>query len=208
MLVSPGCYAHGVAAEASADDHVTSQSERDRTVVKAVRAGHVERFAELERAYHDRVYRIARRSLSRHEDAEDLTQEVFLRAFRSLHSFRIDLDFWPWLRAIAYKQARTHYSRRRREEDMYRAASHAEQRVTGEDPAAVIGRREMARAVTECLRELPPHLRTPVEHYYFAGRSVFDIADELELSRENVKVRLHRARKRLEELLEERGYLW
>jgi RNA polymerase sigma factor (sigma-70 family) len=47
-----------------------------------------------------------------------------------------------------------------------------------------------------------------VEHYYFAGRSVFDIADELELSRENVKVRLHRARKRLEELLEERGYLW
>jgi RNA polymerase sigma-70 factor (ECF subfamily) len=73
----------------------------DLELVEDFRVGRNEAFNELVRRYRERVYWIARRMTGRHEDADDVVQEVFVRVYQNLKKFRADASFYTWLYRIA-----------------------------------------------------------------------------------------------------------
>ena len=172
--------------------------------VRRTLGGDTSAFETLVRAHIDEVRAVCRKHSHSASDAEDATQEVFLRAYRSLDSFRTDGSFGAWIRGIALNQVRTHYARfaRRRERETPYEYDSADDTYVPENRVADDAERE---AIRNAVDELKPSIRSIVERYYFDEQSVEEISEALGLSKENVKSRLHRGRKVLRRLLVERA---
>ncbi|MBK5224530.1 MAG: RNA polymerase sigma factor [Acidimicrobiia bacterium] len=167
-------------------------------LVEQARSGDRAAFDQLVRATYTDTYTLAYRLTGDEEDARDVVQETYLRAFRGLARFRGDAQFSTWLYRITANCANTLLTRR---------ARHRHDELS--DDAPVIDERPenhpQARAENEALRHrlrhaierLPPRLRAVV-----VLRDVYDlpheaIATELGITETAAKVRLHRARRRL-----------
>lgn len=90
---------------------------QDDLLVEEARRGSREAFAELVRRHERRVYGLVFRMVRNHSDADDLAQEVFLTAFRSIASFRRGSSFYTWLYRIAVNMSLTFLKKRSREKD-------------------------------------------------------------------------------------------
>jgi RNA polymerase sigma-70 factor, ECF subfamily len=171
-------------------------------VVAAARGGDQHAFEELVRATHAEAYTLACRLVGNEEDARDVVQESYLRAYRGLKSFRGDAQFTTWLYRITANCANTHLSRRSR---------HRHEELTDDarvpdldpahDPTARADATVLRDRLTDALRQLPPRLRAVVVLRDVYDLTHEDIAAELGISETAAKVRLHRARRRLRELV-------
>jgi RNA polymerase sigma-70 factor (ECF subfamily) len=173
-------------------------------LVAAARDGDRRAFDELVRATYADTYSLAYRLTGDEEDARDVVQEAYLRAFKGLKRFRGDAAFTTWMYRITANCASTQLGRRtrHRHEELPDDLPYDERTPRGDrvgDPEssaeAVAGRERLQ----EALLRLPPRLRTVV-----VLRDVYDlpheaIAAELGISTSAAKVRLHRARRRLRE---------
>lgn len=169
-----------------------SEAEILESVSRVLR-GEREAFALLVREYQGLILRICRGLLNNPEDAEDAAQEVFYRAFRALGSFRLDRRFTPWIAAIAVNTAKSYYrSRGRRTSKL--AAVEPDSLPSGDCVEGEGERRVMVEAVRSAVERLPEKLREVVVLYYLEELDVSDVAEALQIGRENVKSRLHRAR--------------
>ena len=172
-------------------------------LVAAARAGDQQAFEELVRATYADTYTLAYRLTGDEEDARDVVQESYLRAFRGLKRFRGDAQFTTWLYRITANCASTHLGRRakHRHDELTDDAPLADP-IRAVDPQARTDARATARpAHRRPCGDLPPRLRAVV-----VLRDVYDlpheaIAAELGISESAAKVRLHRARKKLREHL-------
>jgi RNA polymerase sigma-70 factor (ECF subfamily) len=171
------------------------------SLVLAARQGDRRAFEELVRATAADTYSLAHRLVGNDEDASDVVQEAYLRAFRGISRFRGDAQFSTWLHRITANCAATHLGRRQR----HRHDEIDDEAVVDDhpsrDPEAVAEGRALRDRLTAALAELPPRLRAVV-----VLRDVYDlpheaIAAELGITVTAAKVRLHRARKRLREQL-------
>jgi RNA polymerase sigma-70 factor (ECF subfamily) len=165
-------------------------------LVAAAKAGDRQAFDEVVRATYSDTYALAYRLTANEEDAKDVVQEAYLRAYRGLKRFRGDASFTTWLYRITANCASTHLGRRSRhrheELDMDIPDLRAEADPQANAEAAVLRQR-----VSTALADLPPRLRAVV-----VLRDVYDlpheaIAKELGITEAAAKVRLHRARARL-----------
>lgn len=168
------------------------------SLVDAARHGDQGAFTELVRRTHADTFTLARRLVSDDDDAREVVQEAYLRAFRSIRRFRGDAQFTTWLYRITANCASTHLGRRRRtrHETLDDEISVAD-RHPDRDPALAADGSLLRARVEAAIEELPPRLRAVV-----VLRDVYDlnhaeIADELGISESAAKVRLHRARRRL-----------
>lgn len=169
-------------------------------LVVLARDGDRRAFDELVRVTYAESYTLALRLTGNEEDARDVVQEAYLRAFKGLRRFRGDAQFSTWMYRITANCAATHLGRRARHrhevlEDTEPVVDDSPQR----DPQARVDAAELRDRLTEALSELPPKLRQVV-----VLRDIYDlsheaIAAELGISETAAKVRLHRARKRLRE---------
>ncbi len=148
------------------------------------------------------TYTLALRLVGNEEDARDVVQEAYLRAFRSIGRFRGDAAFSTWLYRITANCASTSLGRRNRHrhEPLADDASVADE-SPDRDPALQADAGALRDELTVALADLPPRLRAVV-----VLRDVYDlpheaIAAELGISVPAAKVRLHRARRRLREQL-------
>ncbi len=171
-------------------------------LVAAARRGDREAFEELVRVTHADTYTLAYRLTGNEEDARDVVQEAYLRAYKGLKRFRGDAQFSTWMYRITANCAATHLGKRRRHhhEELSEEFPLADERP-GRDPSALAEASELRHRVDEALRELPETLRAVV-----ILRDVYDltheaIAAELGISESAAKVRLHRARRKLHERL-------
>lgn len=174
----------------------------EKEAVRRTLAGDTSAFETLVQTHIDDVRAVCLEHSYNAVEAEDATQEVFLRAYRSLSSFRTDGSFGAWLRGIALNQVRTHYAkfaRRRDRETPYEYESPDE----APGPEKEVTEQTEREEIREAVQQLKPAIREVVERYYFDEQSVDTISEALELSRENVKSRLHRGRKALREMLVE-----
>jgi len=171
-------------------------------LVAAARDGDREAFEELVRATSAATYTLAHRLLGDEEDAKDVVQETYLRAYRGLRRFRGDAAFETWLYRITANCAATTLGRRAKhrhdELDDDAPLPDPERR---HDPEASADSGALRDRLVEALAALPPRLRQVV-----VLRDVYDlpheaIATELGISEGAAKVRLHRARRRLREHL-------
>ena len=171
-------------------------------LVAAARNGDRRAFDGLVRATHADVYTLALRLTGDPEDARDVTQEAYLRAWKSLARFRGDAQFSTWMYRITANCASTMLSgrRRRRHEDLPDDIAVADTRPEV-DPEVMAEAGALRQRVAAALDELPPRLRAVV-----VLRDVYDlpheaIAAELGITEAAAKVRLHRARRKLRERL-------
>jgi len=171
-------------------------------LVCAARAGDHAAFEELVRATASDTYSLAHRLVGNEEDARDVVQEAYLRAFRGIQRFRGDAQFSTWLHRITANCAATHLGRRirHRHEELGEDDALVDEHP-GRSPELVAESHALRDRLTAELAELPPRLRAVV-----VLRDVYDlpheaIAAELGISVAAAKVRLHRARKRLRERL-------
>jgi RNA polymerase sigma-70 factor, ECF subfamily len=171
-------------------------------VVAAARGGDQHAFEDLVRATHADAYTLAYRLVGNEEDARDVVQETYLRAFKGLKNFRGDAQFTTWLYRITANCANTHLSRRvRHRHDELADDAHIPDLDPGNDPTARADATVLRDRLNDALRELPPRLRAVVVLRDVYDLSHEDIAAELGISETAAKVRLHRARRRLRELV-------
>ena len=160
-------------------------------LVAASRAGDPDAFSDLVRLHQRRVFRLAGRFFRKREDVEDVAQETFLTVWRKLGTYKAKAPFEHWITRVCLNCC---YGRLRRQEP---ATLPIEQdvEVRGADPDARL-------EVELLLRELKPEERFILLLLDGEGWSVAEIADHLGWTAVNVKVRAHRARKKLRRLLE------
>jgi RNA polymerase sigma-70 factor, ECF subfamily len=169
-------------------------------LVVAAQQGDDGAFEALVRATHAETYTLAFRLTGDDEDARDVTQDTYLRAYRALERFRGDARFQTWLYRITANSASNLLGQRarHRHDELTEEAPVADDRVHI-DPVARAEGDALRHHLTEALRRLPTGLRQVV-----VLRDVYDlphdaIAQELGISVTAAKVRLHRARRRLRE---------
>jgi RNA polymerase sigma-70 factor (ECF subfamily) len=172
------------------------------SVVAAAKSGDRKAFEELVLATHKDTYTLAYRLLGDEEDAQDVVQEAYLRAWRGLRRFRGDANFTTWMYRITANCASSHIARRsrNRHHSLGDDASVADERPEV-DPEVRFGAAAERERLNAALLSLSPEMRAVV-----VLRDVYDlpheaIAAELGISEGAAKVRLHRARKKLRERL-------
>jgi RNA polymerase sigma-70 factor (ECF subfamily) len=185
----------------------TPDEDRQRLLaelVGAAQGGEREAFDELVRQTYVEVYTLAVRLTANEEDASDVVQEAYLRAWKGIRRFRGDAQFSTWMYRITANAASTMTQRRRRQQATHidDVAEPVEMRLELQPEGAA----ESAAALEElsiAVSELPPKLRAIVVLKDVYGLSHEDIAEELGISVAAAKVRLHRGRKKLRDLLYE-----
>lgn len=178
----------------------------DATVIAAVRAGDTARFEDLVRKYQPRVFATARRYARRANEVEDIVQEVFLKAYTRLESFRGEAPFEHWLMRLA---ARTCYDflrqHRRNRETTFTDMSDAEtewlERFAAEPDAAPEDSAAARDLVNRVLEQLPPPARLVITLLAIENRSVREISELTGWSMPLVKVRAFRARAQMRKIL-------
>ena len=171
-------------------------------LVAEARDGNDRAFEEIVRRTYADTYTLAYRLTGNPEDARDVVQETYLRAHRSIGRFRGDAQFGTWLHRITKNCANTLLGRRgRHRHDPLPEDSPIADSQPQNDPALRLDLGDLRSQVVEALRSLPPKLRAVV-----VLRDIYDlshdaIAEELGITTSAAKVRLHRARKGLREIL-------
>jgi RNA polymerase sigma-70 factor (ECF subfamily) len=171
-------------------------------LVNDARKGDRAAFEALVKATYADSFTLAYRLVGDEEDARDVVQEAYLRAYKGLKRFRGDAQFTTWLYRITANCAATHLGKRARSrhEELEEDAPLVDTSRRG-NPEDNADQRDLRERLNEALAELPPRLRAVV-----VLRDIYDlpheaIADELGISESAAKVRLHRARRKLRERL-------
>jgi RNA polymerase sigma-70 factor (ECF subfamily) len=170
-----------------------------RELIAACRTGDRQAFEEVVRLTYRQVYTQALRLVRDRQEAEDVAQEAYLRVFRGLAGFRGDAQFDTWLYRIVANSAMSHLRRRGRFGEVT-AEPTARPAETAWDPQ-MAERAADRDALQTALDSLPQSLRSVVILRDVYGLSSQEIGDRLGLSEGAVKVRVHRARRRLRDLL-------
>jgi len=182
----------------------------DEEVVERVRMGQVDVFEVLMRRYNQRVYRLARAVLRSDSEAEDVTQEAWVRAYEHLDQFAGRAAFSTWLSRIALHEAWARVRRGNRfetiEPDPRGEGHEMKQASVDPEPEGEVFGREVRSLVEAAVEALPENYRTVFTLRHIEELSTAETAECLELSEETVKTRLHRARSALrQELLTKAG---
>jgi RNA polymerase sigma-70 factor (ECF subfamily) len=157
-------------------------------------------FEEIVRRYQRRVYGVALRVVRRHDVADDVAQEAFLRAHQALQSFDLERPFGPWVCRIAANLAVNQVrSPRAREEGL--PEGHAETPATAASPLEGVLDQEARAVLDRALETLPADQRVVFVLRVYEEQSYKEIAEALELSMGTVMSRLSRAREKLREAL-------
>ncbi len=170
------------------------------TLVRAAQAGDRNAFGELTRRFHALVTKTAKARTRDAHEAEELVQEVFLHAMRKIGQLREAAAFGAWLRMITRRLAINRGTRRppfaTAEAEVLEACGE-----TVDSPLEQIVRQESRDRVRAAVAGLKPIDRDALAAFYLQGRSLAEIAAELDIPLGTIKRRLHTARRRLEESL-------
>jgi RNA polymerase sigma factor (sigma-70 family) len=181
----------------------------DRELVGRCLQGDERAYRDLIQRYRRQVYSLALRMVRRPEDAEDVTQETFVRMFKALDRYDPDRPFAAWIMTIASRLSIDHIRRRRRSPiSLFQRDSESdeERMIDVEDPgpgpevSAVHG--EEQQRANELIESLPEHYRIVVMLRHVQDLSYDEIAEALQLPLGTVKARIHRAREMLKSRIE------
>jgi RNA polymerase sigma-70 factor (ECF subfamily) len=178
----------------------------DVELVRRARRGDKRAFETLFRKYYQQLFNLLYRMVQNSEEASDLTQEAFIKAFRALPSLRDETTFYPWVRQIAVNLCRNFWKRNGR----LRVSSLDETLTTEEgeelsreipdwteNPEQLFQHQELREQLMKAIAELSPDHRTVILLHHLEGLPVADIAKTLGISVGTVKSRLARARDQL-----------
>jgi RNA polymerase sigma-70 factor (ECF subfamily) len=168
----------------------------DEEVIERVKAGDTALYEIVMRRYNQRLYRVARAILRDDAEAEDVMQDAYVRAYQHLSQFAGRAPFSAWLTRIAVNEALARLRLRSRTGQLEDAEQDGEflmtMAETSPDPEQGASRAELGHLLEEAVLGLPQQFRTVVMLRDVEELSTSETAAALDLSEENVKVRLHR----------------
>jgi RNA polymerase sigma-70 factor (ECF subfamily) len=184
----------------------------DRELADAARDGDTDAFGVLVRRHQKRIYRLAVHLLRNAAEAEDVTQETFVRAYRALDRFGGRSEPYTWMYRIAVNlslnaiRSRKQTQRRTTPDDPRVEALLVERRAAHADPGAVAADRQLATVLCEGIDQLSDTLRTTLILVSVDGLSHAEACAALGCPEGTVAWRVHEARRKLRAYLAERGY--
>lgn len=210
-----GNFERSASSKNMADEPVTSPAREtidiDATLVRRARSGDSAAFGKLVLRYQDRVYNACYRLCGRRDDAEDLTQTAFVKAYEALPRFEAKSSFYTWLFRIAVNLAISHRRSRGRRKTISLDGGNDDRRP---DPAAAdedtdvaktAERSELREHLSAALAELDHEFRAVVVLKDIENMDYATISQVLDLPLGTVKSRLHRGRMALRERLTRSG---
>jgi len=178
--------------DGQAEHRAEPRTEQD--ILPRAQQGESDACRQLVRQYYGMVYRLAYSFLTHAEDAQDIAQEAFLRAFRSIDRFDLRFRFGPWIKKITMNLVIDAIRSRYRSKPV---AIEDIDTVPGDaaDPADGPVAEEESRRVRQIIRELPPKYRAVMVLRDMEGHTVAEVADMVDAPPATVRWRLHQARK-------------
>ncbi len=185
--------------------------EDDEALVTRAQRGQMAAFDVLIERYHPRLYATVYHMTGSHEDANDLLQDVFIKAYRSLHSFKGQSSFYTWIYRITINRTLNFLKRHRRRSDRQTSLDDADRAIehdpdfvelmSHDTPRRAAGLRELQQRLNEALQQLSEPHRLVVTLHDVQGMTHPDIAKIMRCSEGTVRSRLFYARQQLQKLL-------
>ena len=184
------------------------QRTEDDELIREAQRGDRSAFDSLVRRYDQSVLRLALHMLGNEQDAQDVHQEAFLKAYRHLGNFRFECSFYTWLYRIVTNLCLDHLRRRksRREDpatvidsrgDEMDLLSNVSDTRSMADPARELDRKRMGQSINDALDKLTPRERTVFELKHYQGLKLRTIGEMLNTTEETAKNTLFRATRKL-----------
>lgn len=181
-----------------------NQRTTEIVYIKRILEGETNLFAHFLDNYSHSVFSLIVRIVQSREDAEELTQDTFLKAFRKLDTYRGDCNFSTWLYRIAYNTAISEVRKRKMifptiDETLISS-------VPDEDVDVLFGENEneaLLRKMEAAIEKLDPDEKTLITLYYLEKSSSEEISQIFDITSNNLKVKLHRIRKKLYVMIKE-----
>jgi RNA polymerase sigma factor (sigma-70 family) len=175
----------------------------DPEIVKRVISGEKELFEILMRRHNQKLYRIVRGYINREEEILDVMQETYLKTYHKLYSFKLDSLFSTWLIRIGINEALQWLRKNKRnvnmEEDKIRHIHESSMNEDSATPETRMTNAELNALITRSIDNIPEIYRIVFIMSEVENMSQAEIADSLQISVSNVKVRQHRAKKLIKE---------
>jgi RNA polymerase sigma-70 factor (ECF subfamily) len=171
--------------------------ETDTRIIEEIRAGNIRRFSELVDRHKNRAMTLAFRLIGAKEDAEEVVQDAFVRAFRNLGEFRGDAKFATWFYRIVYNLCMTRLRQRRTAPDMVNMDTVEERILADEEGLAVherIDRADFQTLVQKEIQDLPDRYKSAITLFYVQEMNYEEIAQVLGKPLGTVKTDLFRGR--------------
>lgn len=181
---------------------LSSIDREDISIVRRVRAGDREAFSRIVERYGKPIFNLAYRMTGDPHAADDLTQDIFLKAYEKLAYFDEQNRFFTWLFTIGVNHARNYIKRQQvRSPHVVRSS---EDHISGDDPEEDMLNDENSAFVLQGLRQLPVDMREAIVLRYLEGLPIEEIAQITGISLSAAKMRIYRGLEHLRKLMEER----
>jgi RNA polymerase sigma-70 factor (ECF subfamily) len=177
----------------------------DQILINQIIAGDTNAFTQLVDRYKDLVYTLALRMLKNREEAEEVSQDTFIKTYRSLHKFKGDSKFSTWIYKVAYNSCLDQIKKNKKHLNNVEINEFTKHQVKTMDNAFdALVEEERNQLIQDCLHVLPSDDSFLLTLYYFEEQSLDEIANIVGLTANNVKVKIFRSRKKLAHILKER----
>lgn len=176
--------------------------QSDQYYINQVLEGQVNAFSVLVERYQNLVYTIVYRIVKNKEQAEEVAQDSFIKAYKSLEKYRGDAKFSTWLYTIAYRKSLDAIKRNKRmiTSELIEDISEGEMELVG-DALNYLQAKERKKIILDSIMRLPDDEATIITLYYFEEKSVKEIVEITGLTADNIKIKLYRSRKKLYSIL-------
>ncbi len=175
------------------------EQKDDSFYIEKIKGGQTQYYSYIVEKYKDIVFSIALKVLKNREDAEEMAQESFIKAFKSLSSFKGKAKFSTWLYRIAYNNCISEIRKRK-----MHFTSSDDLEIKDEDSdfnLDGVPEENREKIIKAALEKLPEDEYTLILLYYFEDQRIEEISKITQLTESNAKVKLHRARKKLYTIL-------
>lgn len=177
------------------------RDQPDVSLVARAQTGDLAAFEELVRRYRNDVFRLAYHYLHNREEAWDLSQEVFIKVYRSVGHFRGEANFKTWVLRIAANQCKDYFKKRRLTTVSFDDRIGVEPPGKQLEPGRAVEAQEIGEAIQAALEKLPHKHRAAFVLREFEGLSYEEMSQVMQCSLGTVMSRLHHARKKLQQSL-------
>ncbi len=165
----------------------------EKHIIELIKQGDQKAFSQLMTGYQDYVYSLTFKMLKSKEDAEEVSQNVFVKVYKSINSYNFESKFSTWLYTIAYRSS-IDFIRVRKKNVSIEGTEGLENKLHN-DSKNPMEQKNLKEIIKHCLSKLEPTDASIISLFYLQENAVKEIAEVTGLSTSNVKVKLFRARK-------------
>ncbi|WP_405205641.1 RNA polymerase sigma factor [Aquimarina sp. LLG6339-5] len=176
--------------------------QSDQYYIKQVLGGDANAFSTLVERYQNLVYTVIYRMVRNKEEAEEVAQDTFIKAYKSLSNYRGQAKFSTWLYTIAYRKGLDAIKTKKRfiATELIEDISEGEVTIVN-DALSYLQDKERKQIISDSILKLPEEEAVIVTLYYFEEKSVKEIKDIVGITENNIKIKLYRSRKKLYSIL-------